>query len=841
MSRAEPAIESGAHAAEMDLAASERERIFLVFRQWGYQQAKLDPLDRMRRLPDAELETTSEAGKLAHTYYCGSIGVEFTHIPEAERRRWIQEHMESTSPTEDRHRILDRLLRAELFEEVLHARYPGTKRFSLEGMTALIPLLDELLEGAGKCGAEELVLGMSHRGRVNVMVQILGKSPTEIFAGFEDVNPRSVLGGGDVKYHMGASGEYVTRNGRTIRIQLVSNPSHLESVDPVTAGRARARQMRAGANGPSRILPLLIHGDGAFAGQGVLAETINYADLNGFTVGGTVHVIVNNLIGFTTSHEELHSSLLAGSAARRQPIPIFHVNGEDLDAVVRVGRMAVEYRCAFSSDVVVDLIGYRRHGHSEVDDPTITQPRLYRAIKEHPPLWCILAKSIGADTTKRAKEVRAEFEAAQKKATVLKERPTLSEAPAYWKNYEGGCYKREYEVETAVANDELRKVAERLTDCPKAFKIHPKVKKLLEQRREMARGKRPVDFGMAEALAFGSLLKGGTPVRMSGQDSRRGTFNQRHAVLIDTETEEEFIPLRHVGEEQTRFEIYNSTLSEAGVLGFEYGYSRDYPETLVLWEAQFGDFVNNAQSIVDQFVSADEDKWAKFSGLVMLLPHGYEGQGPEHSSARMERFLQLAAEDNCQICQPSTAAQYFHLLRRQALRVWRKPLVIFTPKSMLRHPNASSRIEEFSRSHFLPVRPELEIQHVRRVLVCTGKIGQELQVERSKREDHATAIVFLEQLYPFPEVELRRELARHALKREIVWVQEEPANMGALAYVVPRLKRIAGDCPVRSVKRSASASPATGSAKAHILEQNTLHALAFTQAKDGSTKSEVRK
>lgn len=838
MTRAE--LEGGP-TVEMDIIANEQERIFLVFRQWGYLQANLDALGRLRSEPDPELKISGEAAKLAHSYYCGSIGVEFTHIPQAERRRWIQEQMERTPPGEDRHRILDRLLKAELFEEVLHARYPGTKRFSLEGMTALVPLLDELLEGAGARGAEELVLGMSHRGRLNVMVQILGKSPTEIFAGFEDVNPRSVLGGGDVKYHMGASGEYKTRNRRTIRIQLVSNPSHLEAVDPVTVGRARARQMRAGTNGASRILPLLIHGDGAFAGQGVLAETLNYADLKGFTAGGAVHVIVNNLIGFTTSPEELHSSLLAASAARRQPIPIFHVNGEDLDAVARVGRMAVEYRYVFSSDVVVDLIGYRRHGHSEVDDPTITQPRLYRAIKEHPPLWRILAQSIGIDPTTRAKEIRAEFEAAQRKARVLKDRPSLSEAPAYWENYQGGCYKREYEVPTAVSNDELRELAEHLTECPKAFQIHAKVKKLLEQRREMASGKRPVDFGMAEALAFGSLLKQGTPVRMSGQDSRRGTFNQRHAVLIDTETEEEFIPLCHVAAGQALFEIYNSTLSEAAVLGFEYGYSRDYPETLVLWEAQFGDFVNNAQSVIDQFVSADEDKWTKFSGLVMLLPHGYEGQGPEHSSARIERFLQLAAEHNCQICQPSTAAQYFHLLRRQALRVWRKPLVIFTPKSMLRHPNASSGIEQFSESQFLVIRGDEEIQDARRVLVCTGKIGQELLVERSKREDNATAIVFVEQLYPFPEAELARELVRHSSKREIVWVQEEPANMGALAYVVPRLKRIAGDCPVRSVKRSASASPATGSIKAHVLEQNTLLALAFTPAKEGSKKVKGRK
>jgi 2-oxoglutarate dehydrogenase E1 component len=841
MSHANPEVGERGDAAGTDIPGSERERAFLVFRQWGYLQAKLDPLGRLRRQPVPELEITSEAAKLAHSYYCGPIGVEFTHIPQAERRCWIQERMERTPPQQDRHRILDRLLRAELFEKTLHARYPGTKRFSLEGGTALIPLLDEILEGGSECGAEELVLGTSHRGRLNLMVHIVGKSPTDIFAGFEDVNPRSVLGGGDVKYHMGASGEYTTRDGRTMRVQLVSNPSHLEAVDPVTVGRARARQMRAGAHGSSRILPLLIHGDGAFAGQGILAETMNYADLKGFTVGGTVHVIVNNMIGFTTSHEELHSSLFASSAAKRQPVPVFHVNGEDLAAVTRAGRMAVEYRHAFASDVVVDLIGYRRHGHSEVDDPTITQPRLYRAIKDHPPLWRILAESIGADTTKQEIEVRAEFEAAQKRAVILRERPLLSQASSYWDNYEGGCYKRKYEVKTGVLKEELREVAHHLTIYPKEFNIHPKVKKVLEQRAEMVTGKRLVDFGMAEALAFGTLLKRGTPVRMSGQDSRRGTFNQRHAVLIDTESEEEFIPLCHVGEEQARFEIYNSTLSEAGVLGFEYGYSRDYPETLVLWEAQFGDFVNNAQAIVDQFVSADEDKWSRLSGVVVLLPHGYEGQGPEHSSARVERFLQLAAEHNCQICQPSTAAQYFHLLRRQAVRVWRKPLIIFMPKSMLRHPSASSAIEKFSGSCFLPVRPEQEIQHARRVLVCTGKIGHELQMERTKRHDNATAILFLEQLYPFPEAELARELARHTSKREIIWVQEEPANMGALVYVLPRLKRIARDCPVRSVKRSASASPATGSARAHELEQKTLLALAFTTAKDPSPKVKIRK
>jgi 2-oxoglutarate dehydrogenase E1 component len=491
--------------------------------------------------------------------------------------------------------------------------------------------------------------------------------------------------------------------------------------------------------------------------------------------------------------------------------------------------MAVEYRYTFGTDVVIDLIGYRRHGHSEVDDPTITQPLLYKRIKEHPPLWEIYSEDIGVeDVRTQVQTIRAELEAAQQKAGSITKKPTLRDLPAYWDNYKGGRYKPEYEVETGLSAEELREITEPLTTYPKEFHIHPKVKKLLEQRAEMGTGKRPVDYGMAEALAFGSLVKAGVPVRLSGQDSRRGTFNQRHSVLVDIENEQEYIPLQHVSAEQGHCEIYNSTLSEAGVLGFEYGYSRDYPEALVLWEAQFGDFVNVAQAVIDQFISAGEDKWNLLSGVVLLLPHGYEGQGPEHSSARIERFLQLAARDNFQICQPSNAAQYFHLLRRQALRHWRKPLIVFTPKSMLRHPDASSPIEAFAHPHFLNVLPDKEINDAQRILLCTGKIGHELRDERKKRKDNSTAIVFVEQMYPFPEAELIKELERHSSARDIVWVQEEPANMGAMFYMLPRLRQIAGDRPVLSVKRSASASPATGSAKAHEMEQNTLLALAFT-------------
>ena len=487
-------------------------------------------------------------------------------------------------------------------------------------------------------------------------------------------------------------------------------------------------------------------------------------------------------------------------------------------------------------DVVVDLIGYRRHGHSEVDDPTVTQPLMYKAIKQHPPLYQIYAKQIGMDDAgiaARAATVKSEYEAAQKGAMQVTKKPLMRDLPSYWDNYFGGRYKPEYEQPTGMAREELAELTERLTTYPEGFHIHPKVKKLLEQRQEMGTGKKPVDYGMAEALAFASLVKQGIPVRLSGQDSRRATFNQRHSVLLDIEDETEYVPLGHIAPGQAACDIYNSTLSEAGVMGFEYGYSRDYPEALVLWEAQFGDFANVAQAVIDQFVCAAEDKWLLLSGLVLLLPHGYEGQGPEHSSARIERFLQLAARDNIQICQPSNAGQYFHLLRRQALRKWRKPLVVFTPKSMLRHPDALSPLEDLTHQKFLPVIPDTEGQDAKRILLCTGKIGHELRAERQKRKDKdrdlSAAIVFLEQMYPFPEAELTAELNRHSAARDIVWVQEEPSNMGALSYMLPRLRYIANDRPVISVKRSGSASPATGSAKAHEVEQKTLLALAFAQ------------
>jgi 2-oxoglutarate dehydrogenase E1 component len=817
----------------------ERERIFDLFRRYGYLEADLDPLKIFKPLKYPDLQISGPVADEAREIYCGTIGADFMHIMEPERRQWIIERIEHIHTDVDQNKILERLVRADLFEQVLQARYLGTKRFSLEGVTSLIPLLDSILDSAGEAGALDSVLAMSHRGRLNVMVHAACKPPHEVVSGFEDVDPRSVLGAGDVKYHVGATGCYVTTHGKSLNIHIVSNPSHLEAVDPVAMGRARAKQTRRGADGPvvdrsrealNKVWPIVMHGDAAFAGQGILAETLNLADLKGYTVGGTVHIVVNNLIGFTTPAIQEHSSRFASDIAKRQSIPIFHVNAEDPDAVVRIGRLAAEYRAKFGSDVVVDLIGYRRHGHSEVDDPTITQPQKYDAIKNHAPLWKIYAEKTGIDATAVSEAVRKEYEGEQTKAKSLKKMPHLRQLPDYWNPYLHSKSETLVEPETGVAREKLEEITDGLMRIPQGFHLHPKLAKLLEQRAEMGHGKRAIDYGFAEQLAFGSLVLEGTPIRLTGQDSQRGTFNQRHAVLIDSETEHNYLPLSHLSREQAFCEIHNSPLSEAACVGFEYGFSRDYPEALVLWEAQFGDFVNGAQIIIDQFLSASEDKWALPTGLVLLLPHGYEGQGPEHSSTRIERFLQLAAEDNVVICQPSNAANYFHMLRRQAKRSWRKPLIVFTPKSMLRHPEASSDISEFSRPHFLPLVPDSEVKDAKRILIASGKVGHELRAERRKRKDTSTAIFFLDQLYPLPKKEIAEAIEANPDAHEIVYVQEEPANMGPHSYVMPRLQRIAENQGrrIRAVKRSASASPATGSAKAHELEQKTLLSLAFT-------------
>ena len=820
-----------------------RDAIFDVFRRWGYLQTTLDPLAQYlpaEPFPAVVPEGDEEAAALARRFYCGTIGVEFMHIANAEKREWVQAQMEREQPATDQRHVLTQLIKADLFEQVIQSRYLGTKRFSLEGLTVLIPYLDRTFAVATAHGAKKAVFAMSHRGRLNVMTNTVGRSATEIFAKFEDVDPRSTMGGGDVKYHQGATGEYCSPAGEKMALHLVSNPSHLEAVDPVALGRARAKQARIddgekdgeklhdqGRVGKTQVLPLLIHGEAAFAGQGILAETLNMSLLHGYNVGGTIHVVVNNLLGFTAVPEESNSSRFATDIAKRMPIPIFHVNAEDPDAVMRVATMAAEYRYKFASDVVVDLIGYRRHGHSEVDDPTVTSPRRYAIIKNMPELYKTYAKAIGVDPAEEIAAMQQAFLEEQKRATKAESIPKLVALPDYWTPYRGGALGAEdAQLKTGLDAEAVRTLTRELTTYPDGFHIHPKVKKLYEQRVEMAEDKRPFDYGLAELLAFGSLVKAGTPVRLTGQDSQRGTFNQRHAVMVDVETESKYIPLEHMSPGQARFEVYNTLLSEAAVLGFEYGYSRDYPEALVLWEAQFGDFANGAQIIIDQFIAAGEAKWHLLSGVVMLLPHGYEGQGPEHSSARLERFLQLAANDNMVVAQPSTAAQHFHLLRRQAMRKWRKPLIVLTPKSMLRHPDAASTLADFGADHFLNVIPDTSVESPRRILICSGKIGHNLRVEREKRKDIGVGIIFIDQLYPWPEVEMQAGLDQHP-QAEVVWVQEEPANMGALSYVMPHLRRMARDRVVVSVKRSASASPATGSAKAHELEERALIDMAF--------------
>ena len=819
-------------SAEAGAGSQQTERIFDLFRRWGYLEADLDPLGHFPRLDYSELRVSGADAARAREIYCGTIGAEFMHIPDPERRQWIIDRLEGPQAEVNREAILKNLLEADIFEQMLQTLYIGTKRFSLEGNTALIPMMEEILRGAAAQGAVECVMAMSHRGRLAAVCNTVGRTATDIYAGFEDVDPRSTLGGGDVKYHQGATG-FREFNGQRMRIHLVSNPSHLEAADPVAMGRVRAKQTRRGAEGKRQTLLVLMHGDSAFAGQGIWAETLNMSYLQAYDVGGTINIIVNNLLGFTTNPSEYASGRFASDLAKRLPIPIFHVNAEDPDAVVRIGQLALEYRYHFGSDVVIDLIGYRRHGHSEIDDPTITQPIVYAKIKAHPPLYEIYAKRLGIDVTAQVAESRTRYQQAKADAKLMTKKPRLYQLPGYWDGFVGRAWQPDREVDTGVEQEEITRLGLKLCEYPADFHIHPKVAALLKQRQEMALGKRPVDYGMAEALAFASLVTSGVPVRMSGQDSRRGTFNHRHSYLIDVENENGHMPLQHLSPDQALIEIYNSELSEAAVLGFEYGFSRDYPEALTLWEAQFGDFANGAQIVIDQFISAGEEKWGLLSGLVLLLPHGYEGQGPEHSSARIERYLQLCARHNMQVCQPSSAGQFFHLLRRQALRKWRKPLICFTPKSMLRHPDAASNLAAFSAARFHPVVADTQVDpdEVRHILLCSGKVGHDLQAERKRLNHTSTAILYLDQIYPLPEQDILDALALYKNAQELVWVQEEPANMGAHSFVKPRLRRLAGPgLPVRSIQRQAAASPATGSSKAHQMEQSTLVSLAFTSS-----------
>ncbi|HUP69056.1 MAG TPA: multifunctional oxoglutarate decarboxylase/oxoglutarate dehydrogenase thiamine pyrophosphate-binding subunit/dihydrolipoyllysine-residue succinyltransferase subunit [Acidimicrobiales bacterium] len=769
--------------------------------------------------------------------YCRTVGVEYMHIQEPDQKRWIQEHVEGVStdlaPEEQRH-ILGRLNAAEAFEKFLHTKYVGQKRFGLEGGESAIPLLDTVLDEAAKAGLAEVVLGVTHRGRLNILANIVGKSYGELFREFEgDIDPDTVQGSGDVKYHKGAVGKFVGASGREIQVAMASNPSHLESVGPVVEGMARARQDLLDQEGDHHVLPMLVHGDAAFAGQGVVAETLNLSALRGYRTGGTVHLVINNQLGFTTTPESARSSVYATDVAKMVQAPVFHVNGDDPEACVRVARLAFAFRQAFQKDVVIDMVCYRRFGHNEGDEPGYTQPQMYERIDRRRSVRKLYTEALvkrGDITLDEAEKALEDFSvrlqtaldetrsSAPPKPTVLVNAPPVVVVPS---------------PETGVSREVLDRITAVLGEIPEGFTVHPKLARQLEARAKLyAEGE--VDWSLAEALAFGSLLLEGTDVRLAGQDTRRGTFSQRHAVVVDYRTGAEHLPLTSMAPagQRGRFFIYDSLLSEYAALGFEYGYSVAHKDALVAWEAQFGDFANGAQVIIDNFVVAAEDKWGQTSGLVMLLPHGYEGQGPEHSSARMERFLTLSAEDNIQVVNATTAAQYFHLLRRQVRRHRRKPLVVFTPKSLLRARQSRCRLEALTGGRFLEVLDDPSVSDsaaggVERVIMATGKVAYDAMARRDEVSAPA-AVVRIEQLYPWPAEQVTAALGRYPEATEVVWLQEEPENMGAWGFVRSRLlPLLREDDELRAVTRIESGSPASGSATLHQLEQKDLLNRAF--------------
>lgn len=813
---------------------------------FGFTEETMDQRFSCETLTGPDTMTLREILQKLRNTYCRSIGVEYMHIDERPIRKWMQERMEGcenrlTLGRKEQLRILTRLTDAVTFEEFIRKKFIGAKSFSLEGSESLIPLLDLAIEKAGDMGILEVVIGMAHRGRLNVLCNIMGKSPGEIFREFADTKPEAYRGGGDVKYHKGYSNDWKTSSKKTVHISLCFNPSHLEFVNPVAVGRVRAKQDRTGDSDRRRGLPIVIHGDAAFAGQGVVQETLNLCNLPGYTVGGTLHIIVNNQIGFTTRPNEGRSSSYASDVAKMLSIPIFHVNGEDPEAVAQVVQLALDFRAEFKRDVVIDMYGYRRLGHNETDEPSFTQPLLYKAIEQRKGVregYLEHLLKLGGITQKDANRIaEARQEHFEKELSQSKEpdyEPPTPMPRGTWNGFLGGHDASVPEVDTGFPRARLSHLLEAQTRLPADFHPHPKIEKILASRLKMAQGEAPLDWASAESLAFASLAVEGHSVRLSGQDVGRGTFSHRHAILHDYEDGHRHIPLRHLAPKQAPIEIFNSPLSEIGVLGFEYGYSLDTPNGLICWEAQFGDFWNVAQVIVDQFIASAEDKWKRLSGLTLLLPHGFEGQGPEHSSARLERFLSMAAEDNIQVAYPSTPAQYYHLLRRQVLRSFRKPLVVMTPKSLLRHPEVVSTLDEFERGTFQRVLPETNPQiapgAVKRILLCTGKIYYELRRQRETLKRQDVAIIRLEQLYPLNQNLVREALGRYAPNTPIVWVQEEPENMGAWHYLKLTLEEATlGGRKLTHVARAASASPATGSSAAHKLEQEQILQQAFLE------------
>ena len=854
-----------APSATIDATQAKVDRLIHAFRVRGHLKARLDPLGRPRDLDAAELElahwglaesdldtvfsTTLLPGRdratlrqildLLEGTYCQSVGVQFMHIDDPRAKNWLIERLEAHNhqrhlSRDEQRRILTKLTDAEIFEQFIHRKFIGMKRFSLEGAETLIPLLDLALEEAGAQGVREVVVGMAHRGRLNVLVNILGKSPAEVFDEFEDSHPDEYEGRGDVKYHLGFSSDHQTTRGESIHLSMCFNPSHLEFVNPVALGRVRAKQDRFEDTGHRRCMAILIHGDAAFAGQGVSQEVFNMATLSGYRTGGALHVIVNNQIGFTTSPESGRSTQYATDVARMLQTPVFHVNGEDPEAVAQVVRTAMDYRQEFGTDVIIDMYCYRRYGHNEGDEPSYTQPLLYEVIRKRKTVregYLDRLLELGgvdreaADRIQQRRQDVLEDELGKARRGEV-ERRAPSTGEGLWRTYSGGLDANTERTPTALPRERLAELLRRASTIPETFDLNRKLKRFFQGRLDMAAGKTPLDWGTAEALAFASLVNEGFPVRLSGQDCGRGTFSHRHAILYGAKTGEMYIPLDNLGPDQARFQVWDSPLSEIGVLGFEYGYSLDTPEGLNLWEAQFGDFSNVAQVIIDQFISSSEDKWQRLSGLVMLLPHGFEGQGPEHSSARLERFLTLAAEDNLQVVNLTTPAQFFHCLRRQVIRPLRKPLVVMSPKSLLRLPQAVSPLDDLAQGGFERIIPDrgTDPDKVKRVLLTSGKVYYDLLAERSERGRDDIAIARIEQYYPLAVEELIEVLETHGENFELFWIQEEPLNMGAWPFLklhfADALQERFGN--LRCVSRPASASPATGSAAAHKKEQAHL-------------------
>ncbi len=835
-------------------------RLINMYRMRGHVLSDLDPLGKEPKyVPELDLEyyglslwdldrefycgglggkekaPLRDIIKLLRDTYCGNIGADYMHLLSLEERKWLRDTMESSTnkaelSKDDKKQILHKLNQAMAFEEFLHKKYIGHKRFSLEGADTLIPMIDSMLNRAAESGIEKAFFGMAHRGRLNMLVNIMNKPYHRVFAEFEgSIDPDSIQGSGDVKYHLGTKGTHKATDGKEVQLELMPNPSHLEAVDPVVEGAVRAMQdHHESDNAQKKILPVLMHGDAAFAGQGVVPETLNMSQLEGYKTGGTVHIIINNQIGFTTLPKDGRSTEYASDLAKAILAPIFHVNGDKPEAAVHAIQMAMDYRQKFGKDVIIDLIGYRKHGHNEGDEPAFTQPGMYKEINDHPPVRDLYTEYLVKNGELTEEETRAIFDEfdnlLQEAFEDAKKSPTVDITEDVYDRTESDQKDRKEFPDTTYSADDLKEIAVKINTVPKDFDANPKLLKQLAKRADIVeKDQKKIDWGFAEALAFGSLLKSGRTVRITGQDVERGTFSHRHSVLHGTETNQTFTPLNNLSDDQGYFHVHNSLLSEYAAMGFEFGYSAQQKDALVIWEAQFGDFVNGAQIIIDQFLSSSEAKWGQTTSLVLNLPHGYEGQGPEHSSARLERFLQLCAEDNMQVMNLTTPAQYFHMLRKQTLQEIKKPVVLMTPKSLLRHPMATSSTSELAEGKFQPFIVDDEIKKAKRLVICSGKVYYDLLKYRQENDISDVAIARLEQFYPFPDEDITEQLKEFNEVKEIVWCQEEPKNMGAWTFVAPRFVELLKDGQKLSYAgRQASASPAAGQKKIHEAEQAAL-------------------